>query len=215
LSNPEWKIIPWECHTKSQKDRLLDILTEIPTLLEESDILLRSSSDETQEEKEHRRRRLIDHCWLCDERLTKWHETMTVYTRKDSQPFNNARESILIDTLELGSVHLMTLYWSTCVLLYHVLRQTIGPDTQLPQRVDDIKAYCRKIVRALPIFFHPAVGAFRAYLSTFPLYIVISHLDVFTEAERKVELKLLEDCYDTAEGMTIGRFMKSIELHVE
>ncbi|CRG86047.1 hypothetical protein PISL3812_03050 [Talaromyces islandicus] len=215
LSNPEWKTIPWECHPKSQKDKLLDILTEIPTLLEESDILSRSSSDETQEEKDRRRQRLIQHCWLCDKHLTRWHEAMTVHTRKHSRPFNNARQSILIDTTELGSAHLMTLYWSTCVLLYRVLRQAVGPDIQLPKRVNDIKGYCQKIVRALPIFFHPAVGAFRAYLSTFPMYIVISHLYVFGEDEKKAELKLMEDCYKTTEGITIGRFMKSVGHHVE
>jgi hypothetical protein len=209
LSTPEWKIIPWELHAKTQKDRLLDILIEIPTLLEESDLLLRSSN-ETQEDKYYRRQRLIDHCWLCDEQLTAWHETVTIY--KNSQPFNNAQESILVDTMDLGSVHLMTLYWSTCILLYSVLRQAIGPESKLLPERTDIKTYCRKIVRAMPIFFHPAVGAFRAYLSTFPMYVVILHLYVFGEEEKKAELKMLEDCYDTPEGMTVGRFMKSVEL---
>lgn len=234
LSNPDWKTIPWEQHAKTQKDKLLDILIEIPTLLEESDILSRFD-DETQEEKDRWRERLIDHCWRCDEQLTNWHDTMTAYkdiapsagfqTKHRNQAFsatldedlqpinNNAREkSMLVDTMDLGSVHLMTLYWSTCVLLYSVLRRTVNPDTHLPERVNDIKTYCRKIIRAIPIFFHPAVGAFRAYLSTFPMYVVILHLYVFREEEKKVELKLLEDCYDTPEGMTVGRFMKSVEL---
>lgn len=217
MSNPEWKTIPWELHSKTQKDRLLDILIEIPTLLEESDLLLRSSdnnNDETQEEeKYHRQRRLIDHCWLCDEQLTQWYETMTL-CKENSQAFKATKNSIMVDTMDLGSVHLMTLYWSTCVLLYGVLRQTIDPQEDidlLPKRTD-IKTYCRKIVRAIPLFFHPAVGAFRAYLSTFPMYVVILHLSVFGEEERKTEVKLLEDCYDTPEGMTVGRFMKSVEL---
>ena len=123
----------------------------MPTLLEESDIL---HSCDDPDKKDYYRGKLIDNCWLCDKQLTEWYSRLTLH--KELKPFNG-EESILIDAMDLGSAHLMTLYWATCVILYSVMRVAVSPDIQLPERAN-IKTYCQKIIRTVPIFFHPAVG---------------------------------------------------------
>lgn len=206
LSNLEWKTIPWRYHAKTQKDRLLDILVDIPTLMEEFD-LLQSCSNKSPE-LISRRQRLIDHCWLCDKRLNHWYANLTLY--KIAKPLDK-EEPFMIEEIDLGSVHLMTLYWSTCVMLYNILHEALDRNLQLPERTD-LKPYCRNIVKAMPVFFNPAVGTLRAYLASFPLYVVMMHLYTFDPEDREVEKMLLEDCFDRPEGIGIGKFLKSVEL---
>jgi len=171
--------------------------------LEESDIL---HSCDDPDKKDYYPGKLID-CWLCDKQLTEWYSTLTLRKLK---PFNG-EESILIDAMDLGPAHVMTLYWATCVILYSVMRVAVSPHIQLPERAN-IKTYCQQIIRTVPIFFHPVVGTFRAHLATFPMVVAMTHLHVFGPEERIVEQRLLQACFIRPEGTAIGRLLKSLEL---
>lgn len=188
---------------KTQKDSLLDILVEIPTLLEESDIL-RSCDDP--DDKEHLQGKLINSCWLCDKQLVKWYSTAW---HKELKPFNP--EDLLINAEDLGWAHLMTLYWATCIMVYSVMREVVGSGIQLPERAD-VKIYCQKIIRAVPIFFHPAVGTFRTHLATFPVAVAMKYLSALPPEEREIEKRLMGECFLRPEGMAMGKLLKSLEL---
>jgi hypothetical protein len=205
LSNMEWKAIPWSHIKKTPRDRLLDVLVEIPTLMEESDIL--NSYDEPGK-KDHHRKKLIGKCWFYDKQLREWYKKVS--PDNVLRPFNT-EESTLIDPMDLASAYLMTLYWTTCILLYDVMHAIVCPSTQLPERAS-IKPYCQKIFRTVPIFFHPAVGTYRTHLATFPLSLAILHLSAFEPEERILEQRFLEEYFQRPEGMALGNFLRSLEL---
>ena len=205
LSNEEWKTIPWSYYKKTPKDLLLDVLVEMPRLMEESDIL---QSCDSPTQRDCCTEMLLNDCWHFDKQLREWLEN---HAPKQILRTPDTESPTLIDTTDLGSAHIMTLYWSVCIILYSIMRTVMGTETRLPER-GDIKAYCRNIIRTIPIFFHPAVGTFRAHLATFPMGLVMRNLDLFEPEERAVEQRLLESCCRTQGGAAIGKFIKSLEL---
>jgi hypothetical protein len=192
---------------KRQKDKLIDVLVEMPTLLEEFDVLQLCDDPDKQG---FFRRKLIDSCWLCDTQLTEWFSAL--FPQTEPRP-KKPGSSILIDATDLGSAHIMTLYWATCIILYSIMRAVVRPDEQLPERANS-KNYCQKIIRTILIFFHPAVGTFRTHLVVFPLSIAMSHLiSVFGLEEREVEQQLVDNYFLRPEGVTTGKFLKRLELN--
>jgi hypothetical protein len=206
LSDLRWKTVPWKYRAKSQKDTLLDILVNIPTLLEECDLL--RSYEEMPSKLVSRQQLLIGKCWLCQKRLIHWYENLILY--KDLKPIDKA-ESAAVENMDLGSVHLLTLYWSTCAILYGIWHEALGRKTKCPRRAY-VVFYCRKIVRAISIFLDPAVGTFRAYLASFPLYVVMMHFHVWDPEERETEKTLLSDLFNRPEGIGMAKFLTSVEL---
>jgi hypothetical protein len=75
LSDQEWKTTPWNYYGKTPKDKLIDVLVEMPTLLEEFDVLQLCDDPDKQG---FFRRRLIDSCWLCDTQLTEWSSALSL-----------------------------------------------------------------------------------------------------------------------------------------
>ncbi|KAK2800324.1 hypothetical protein FQN51_006232 [Onygenales sp. PD_10] len=202
LSSPEWKTIPWLHHPKSLRDKLLDILVDIPTLYEEIDILNALSSpptdvhrnSETQTQFNSLHHSLLTSCWALDNLLDKWYQCIPlpreegIPTPNTSHPTvardNNAtdtkkeEDSEFIITLDqLALAHVFALYWATRILLCEVFTDLL-PHGGLDTDDQDVRAridprqYIRRMVGVIPIFLHPAVGVFRVHLSTFAMGVV-------------------------------------------
>ncbi|KAK2791235.1 hypothetical protein FQN53_006076 [Emmonsiellopsis sp. PD_33] len=202
LSSPEWKTIPWLHHPKSLRDKLLDILVDIPTLYEEIDILNALSSpttdvhrnSETQTQSNSLHHSLLTSCWALDSLLDEWYQCIPlpreegIPTPNTSHPTvardNNAtgtkkeEDSEFIITLDqLALAHVFALYWATRILLCEMFADLL-PHGGLDTEDQDVRAridprqYIRRMVGVIPIFLHPAVGVFRVHLSTFAMGVV-------------------------------------------
>lgn len=151
LSGTEWKTIPWTKHEKNAKHALIDVLVEIPGILQDIDRLHGISEDE---EKNEECRRLLGLCWVYDHLLTQWHDT--------TQP---------VVTCDADDVVL--LYWTTCLFLYSsmgLLANKLGhPATHLPERGTNLRQHVDHIAEAIPVFFEDGVAREAMLQAVFPL----------------------------------------------
>ncbi|RDW84254.1 hypothetical protein BP6252_01844 [Coleophoma cylindrospora] len=126
LSEPVWKIIPWSVRRKSPKDKLFDILAEIPGILEELDAL---RACKTIAQQSLMFPHLEQRCWQYDTELLVWSKTTGALTVFFIEP-QIAGETLpdrSLSSEEVATAHLGAIYWSACILLYEVLRFTVRP----------------------------------------------------------------------------------------
>lgn len=207
LSNIEWKTIPWTQHKKTAKDKLVDILLDIPALLENFDIM-QSVIDPAEKQIMHHG--LVIHAWSLDAQLTEWHNKFPI-----DFPHSTPSNSNSIDLADLAAAHVATLYWSICIRLHTIFHDLVflthSTGTDLPERMD-LKYYCHRIVTTLPIFFHPAVGTYRQHLAPFPIACVWRVIFRLGADEMAAEKKLLMSCLDLPESETIKKFLESLDV---
>ncbi|KAK2811677.1 hypothetical protein FQN50_002023 [Emmonsiellopsis sp. PD_5] len=202
LSSPEWKTIPWLHHPKSLRDKLLDILVDIPTIYEEVDILNALSSrptnvhrnSETQTKFNSLHHSLLTSCWALDSRLDEWYQGIPLPREegiptpntghptfpRDTNATGTAKEessefNITLDQLAL--THVFALYWAVRILLCEVFADLLphgglDMDDQVVRARIDPRQHVRRLIGVIPIFLHPAVGVFRVHLSTFAIGVV-------------------------------------------
>ncbi|KAF5536397.1 c6 zinc finger domain-containing protein [Fusarium mexicanum] len=161
FNSPEWKSIPWSKISKSPKDELVDILLEIPGLLEDLGLHL---NDQTQEQLQTR-------CRICDTQLRRWSTSSgeasvsfadRLISTNTSQVSNPSPE-------DFAMAHLSMIYWATCSMLYQIMHRTADDDT-------DPWLYCHKILLMVAFFQRPDMGAIFINFVGFPVGVVVSFL---------------------------------------
>lgn len=129
-----------------------------------------------------------------------------------------------VSASSIAVAHLVTLYWTTCIVLYglvrgHLLsRDAVAENvvlTRLKQdegnRKRDPMVSCRLLLQMMPLFFQPEVGQFRLHLITFPLSVAFLYLrDSGSGKEVAGELQPVVDGLNqpTCEG--IRKFLLSL-----
>lgn len=122
---------------------------------------------------------------------------------------------------DLLAAHLITLYWTTCIILYGLVRdvllsgktdssQSLSPGAD--ESIDkDPSTACRNLIKTLPIFFHPDAGTFRVHLATFPMSVALIHLTLAVKPEDMLEERgIFAWCLQKPECLTIRRFIVSM-----
>ena len=163
--------------TKDPKDELLDVLVEIPGLLEDFDSFLACSP---KQEKTHRRlcHQLKAKCWLYDDQLQRWATTSgaSTLTLVEAVISTKGGQNKTPSSVDIAMAHLGMIYWSTCILLYHPLWILAGTMHEiLPERVNP-RRYCRKIAMLMPYFLTPEVGDFSINMTGFPAVVAFRFL---------------------------------------
>ncbi|KEF54376.1 uncharacterized protein A1O9_09542 [Exophiala aquamarina CBS 119918] len=181
----EWKTIPWSAHPKWPKDKLLDILVEVPGILQDMAIL---KTFTRQPEKQHFLRQVLEEsCWWCDRQLLLWSTSCgaAVVTFVESliavqDLDDNSKESAPPST-DLAMAHLGMIYWTTYNLLSQILSWLRGPGpsredtTPLPPRLD-AHLYSHKVALLIPYFKKPGVGFYLISFIGFPVAVAASFL---------------------------------------
>lgn len=210
LCEPEWKTRPWTKHVKSPRHALLDIMVDLPGLLEGIDKV--SEVDDAEKMKE-RCSRLLDSCWICDKVLMRWYDTL-----------RPAAVTTTDDTL--------LLYWTTCLYLYssmNLLKKKLGNDRalQMPERVTNLHQYIYSIAEAIPVFYEDSVPRGQAI---FPLGVCLqfmqllessaTHMDVDHSGLCLVPQQMMQDrqrlltaVAKTAHGKAVLAFLSSLSKH--
>ena len=185
LSSLEWKTIPWSTYPKSPKDELIDILIEIPGLLEDMAALKTMSSEH--EGKHVLCQALKERCWRYDHQLLSWSASCgegiiafveSLVTVQDQD--DNGKESAPPST-DLAMAHLGMIYWTTYNLLSQILSWLSQVDpakedtTALPPRID-AHLYSRKVALLIPYFKKPGVGSYLISFIGFPVAVAASFL---------------------------------------
>lgn len=94
----------------------------------------------------------------------------------------NVQPTEAITTSELAATHVISLYWTACIVLHGLCGREIFPD-DVPSRRIKILGFCREIIRYMSIFGHPAAGIFRMQCGTVPVGAAIMGLASFPADE--------------------------------
>ncbi|KAL2371726.1 hypothetical protein RJ035_002320 [Blastomyces gilchristii] len=203
LSNPEWKNIPWSEIPKTPKDRLIDILVEMPTLLENLDISRACSDPEIQE---FQRLDLLQTCWELEKELINW--CMELGITDPTYSLDAGQSPFSLDYL--AACHIMCLYWAICIILYSSLRILSCPQVVLPPQTDP-RIYCGRIAKAMPLLLHPLSGAYGVHLASFPVAIALMYLNAVDGEAIYEEKRTIFDAFArSGYGKTVERFNQSM-----
>ncbi|KAG8164676.1 hypothetical protein KVR01_004951 [Diaporthe batatas] len=169
LSRDDWKTIPWSKHPKSTKDLLLDILVEIPGVLEDID---NCEGLESHERKREEYRRLVAVSLGLHTELESWYDAMPPERRYAGAHGLGTGDEQVIE--ELPEMYTMLLYWATCLYLYsamrvHSDRRPASVPPFLPYAATDLGQYIGNMSLVLPFFFDPDAGKSNLLLAAFPL----------------------------------------------
>lgn len=208
FSSPEWKSVPWSTRSKSPKDTLLDILVEIPALLEDLEVLagLPAGSDK----RLCLYQQLEQRCWSCDGQLQTWSTShgaptlalvesiITIQERNRTSPSSE----------QFAMAHLGMIYWTTCNLLYQITSfLRTGSPQQLLSRMDP-RIYCRNIGLLIPYFQCPGMGSFFLSIVGFPATVAVSYLARQDDpGEFSDERRLLLRAFQGKHGGQLHRFL--------
>jgi hypothetical protein len=175
-------------HPKDTKNELLDILIEIPGILEDFDALL-NSAPAFVDERRSSRHSLLERCILYDGELQRWSlgSGLETVSFVEDQIIISPQESAVPSSDDYAMAHLGSLYWTTCLLVYQHLCIIQGHSLDaLPERMEP-RQYCRKLLLLMPYFQHSNVGEFFPNIAVFPTLAVMRFLNRHDSPGRRSE----------------------------
>lgn len=217
--------IPWSQIPKTPKDRLVDIMSGIPSILESIDWLEELPKGKDRDEF---RKKIVTTCWSYDRQLSAWYDAYIPKERLHLLEHNNIDNSggdggdddgnssgsssdlsAAMPTEDLSIVYIMTVFCTACLLLYSTMQSLNIPE--LPERAN-VSLYIHKIAGFLRVFFHPSTGQYGLEMTSFPLGLCLQILSSNFPTggdpvkERAMFTKLLE----TDRGREILDFLRSM-----
>lgn len=164
VSEPAWKTVPWASAPKTRRDLLLDLLLDIPGILEDYDRMTSCPDDATRADE---RDTLVARCWELDQGLQQWASSSPRISLHDISTVPSEPSSAA-SSHELSGLEMRALYWSGCLLLYSTLQLALGPETEaLPERTDH-KLYIRNLAWVIRPLLKPQAGMFGKHVAVFP-----------------------------------------------
>ncbi|KEF59498.1 uncharacterized protein A1O9_04342 [Exophiala aquamarina CBS 119918] len=191
LSNPAWRQISWRDIPKTPKDLLIDILVDIPELLEDLDT---GKSCRDLESRKTFEFELIRRCWDFEKRLVDWQNQVGI-----TDPVYTPNVNQVLFSLDLvAASQTMTLY------------SISDPDTYFPPHGDPMR-YCRRIAAAIPVLLHPLSGAYSVHMVGFPIAVALRWLNGANGQTDSEEKQMILDVFrNSGHGRLIEGFVSSI-----
>lgn len=217
LASLEWKSVPWSTHPKWPKDKLLDILIEVPGILE--DLVTLGTLSPQSMKRSSMWQALEERCWWCDRQLLSWSASCgkAVVAFVESlitvQDLDQKSQESAPPSTDLAMAHLGMIYWTTCNLLSQMLfwlsanAPSKEDSTRLPPRMDAY-LYSHKVALLISYFQNPAVGSYLISFIGFPVAVAASFLarqdstGNFSEARA-----LLASAFHGERGKHLQRFL--------
>jgi hypothetical protein len=150
----------------------VDVLVDMPGLVEQLDRMQLCTNPTNQAAL---RADLVQQCWEHDRQLLHW---LSVVSRLGSPDYNAPAKSNLRGlrvVTQVAQVHGMSLFFTTGIVLYSILRMVSGSQADVPQRVDPMH-YARKLVEAIPILLQPSAGLYGQQSATLPLEVALYYI---------------------------------------
>ncbi len=203
LSEPRWKTIPWRDIPKTPKDLLIDILVEMPTLLEDLDLMKECKDQESWKVSQYK---LSQRCWDFERKLLKWQVDVGVTDPTYSLDVDHTPFSLDL----VAASHIMCLYWSICIIVYGTLHIISDSHVNLSGHTDP-RWYCRRIAEAVSVLLHPLSGVYGVHLTSFPVAQVLRYLNAADGPIVSKEKNMILDVFRrSGHGKTVDIFVASI-----
>ncbi|OBS24820.1 hypothetical protein FPOA_05357 [Fusarium poae] len=221
FSQKQWKRMPlWRLVTDSPLNKLIDILVEVPGLLEDLDILRQASYPNGSELANA----LKGTCHACVLDLLCWEADIGhVLTAYDYTVVGKALPLPKNDD-DLAVIYLSCYYWMTCLMVYSTMGfceledQKIGIKLDLMDCPSQIIAtsYAYRIAHAIHLLFQPPAGDYSSVAVFFPLGNAIRYL-IMTETYGGQSMMSNERLLITKVftkpllGSFVGQFLKNLQ----
>jgi hypothetical protein len=207
--------------TDSPLNKLVDILVEIPGLLEDLDILRQASHQARSKELTNT---LMNACRACEKDLLSWEvETGDILTTYDYTVVGKLLPLPDNDD-DLAVVYLSCYYWMTCLMMYSTMGfcELEDPNTNTKPSLMDCPSqriatsYAYRIAHAMHLLFHPPAGDYSSVAVFFPLGNAIRYL-IMTEtyggqSTMSDERLLLKKIFARPFlGSFVGRFLRGLQ----
>ena len=186
LSSRDWMIIPFAIEPKGIRDELMDILLEIPTLLEQADAAKLLSAQGSLAERD----RLEENLQIWEQAMTEWHkrlvsrypQSQNLEERLSSRPCDSSAKLAPQETL-IG--HTIVLYWTGCLMLNGISQMSFQMLGVLDREVSgrEVSGTCSStynadfcataIAHSLGRFLEPRLGTHIALMTFFPLSVCL------------------------------------------
>ncbi|KAJ4985744.1 C6 zinc finger domain protein [Stagonosporopsis vannaccii] len=173
FNEEQWKTVPWRGRVKLASDSIIDILLELPTILENLDYLDRVPL--TEPCFEELRLEAATKCWAIHCRLTAWfaENSYEVYTPDIEAPIPFDFPNLSVATLSIR-------YWATATILYQSLDRALRYSAyeSLPPYLNRPhgRPFARLIVRSVSGLFKRDHGVAGPSAVLFPLGIALMYL---------------------------------------
>ena len=112
LSSYEWKTIPWCGLEKTPKDTLMDVLVDIPELLEELDALYSLCYTETSSNRYHA---FLGRITDFERELQSWYDHTS-----EANPWLSTDTLLSHNEVGLAAAHLKAVYWTARLVLVNI-----------------------------------------------------------------------------------------------
>ncbi|KAL5084367.1 hypothetical protein Trisim1_012076 [Trichoderma cf. simile WF8] len=225
FSSDDWKTIPWTIIEKSTKDKLIDVMSGIPDILVQVDLL---AGVGTQESADEIREKILPQCREVEAALVAWrvHVDLSIYD------YAIAGRPLPIPQLDsdFSLLHLSCVYWSICLMLSCII-ESISEDSMADGVSEDAtnstyferhdqkwighpEKYASKIVNCGHLFFEPMAGAVQGGSGLFPIVCAWRFYELAAESsgERSAELQILYDLFDKPfMGNQVGRYLTHLQ----
>ncbi|KAK4207284.1 Sterigmatocystin biosynthesis regulatory protein [Rhypophila decipiens] len=218
LSDPSWKTVPWKVTPKNLKDVLVDVLVDMPGLVEEFDAMIQSLRDleshitsSAQQDAAvisaaTLRDGFLQKCWEGDRQLLDWSQ----------HGLDNHGQDLVI---QIAQVHGMSLYWTTALVLYTMMQAAsnlclsfeprpikipvdssptrLAPGQEVPFFVDRLNplSHANKLVDALSILLQPSARLYGQRSAALPLEVAL-HGNGISREQILVKLQRLKKQLD-------------------
>lgn len=132
LATSVWKSVPWHAEDKSVKDKLIDVLIDIPGLLEDFDNIKATKNPQS---KELARQSALLACKGCHQQLVAWEDEVGDDLSTYDYIVSGSPLPIPKTDIDIALLQITNLYWVVGILLY----STIGllkreePQQQMPR----------------------------------------------------------------------------------
>ncbi|EHK24492.1 uncharacterized protein TRIVIDRAFT_31465 [Trichoderma virens Gv29-8] len=221
FSSDDWKTIPWTITEKSTKDKLIDIMSRIPDILAQVDLL---SEVGTQNSADEIREKILQQCGEVEVALAGWrvHVDLSIY---DYAITGLPLYIPQVDS-EFSLLHLSCVYWSICLMLSCII-ESISEDLMVEDVSEDMtdspylkrqhqtcigspEQYASKIVNCVHLFFEPMAGAVQGGSGLFPMVCAWRFYELAAESsgKRSAELQTLYDLFGRSfMGNQVGRYL--------
>ncbi|KAK4166912.1 Sterigmatocystin biosynthesis regulatory protein [Cladorrhinum sp. PSN259] len=167
FSLPEWKSIPWQGVPRDMKDMLVDVLVDMPGLVEDFDKWEACTEPQT---KETLRLALVERCWGLDRDLGAWFGIICSIVGPNDPPPEFVTDLIML----VGQIHGMMVFWTTSMVLFTILHIASGSEAHLlPDRMDPMFFAHKLANAALPILIQPKAGLYGQQSAVLPLEILL------------------------------------------
>lgn len=207
ISSPAWKLIPWQVQPKTSKDEMIDILVDLPTMLDRLDVL---NSCEDEDRKMVLQADLLALAQTAQQELESWR-----VRAGGLMEFSSTGVDDFVDMADVGFAQMTVYYWLAWLLISTVLARLplseVDPALYSVHPFVDADRYASIIANSMPYFYCKSAGIWAAHVASFPLGLAFKFYATTGQRGSEACQKLRHTLEASSQGSATRYWLSSVE----